>query len=283
MLEKVDFVNKIEKKNFTDERSLFKAKDLIVEKCCFDVGESPLKESSNIHAIDCTFNYKYPFWYSKSVIVDHCKFNKMARSGVWYGENLVFKNVDSIAPKTFRRCKNVKVINSKFNDSSEAFWNCKNLIIENTYFKGDYIFMNSSNIKISDSTIDGNYCFDGGSNIEVRNCILSSKDSFWNCKNVSVYDSTIEGEYIGWNSKNIIFHNCKIKSHQGFCYIKNLVIKDSEINESDLIFEFCEDVDVDVKGHILSILNPTSGIIKYEECDEIIINDEKSTVRVIRK
>ena len=34
--------------DFTDERSLFQGKNLQIDNCTFQIGESPLKESENI-------------------------------------------------------------------------------------------------------------------------------------------------------------------------------------------------------------------------------------------
>ena len=274
--------NKVKGKVFLEERALFKSNNLEVEECSFDIGESPLKESNNIKVSRSTFSYKYPLWYCNNVYINNTLFNEMARSGIWYSKDISLDNVISNAPKTFRRCEQINIANTTFADGEEMLWNCDKVQISHSKLNGDYILMNSSNIVISNTTIKGNYTFDGSKNIVVRNCILESKDCFWNCENVEVYDSTIIGEYIGWNSKNLKFINCKIESHQGFCYCDNLVIKNTFITKSDLIFEFCKDLDVDCYGNITSILNPLSGKIVFENCEEVIVNI-KSTAEIIKR
>lgn len=273
----------IEGKNFTDERSLFKEKNLEIVNCSFDIGESPLKESMNISAKKCKFLYKYPFWYSFDVTISDCVFEEMSRSAIWYSSKMLIKNTIFNAPKFFRRAKDITIIDSTFSNGDETFWQSENINVRKTKFKGNYIFKNCRNIVIEDVTIDGNYSFDGSKNIVVKNCILNSKDAFWNTENVVVENSVINGEYIGWNSKDLLFKNCKITSHQGFCYIDGLTLLNCEINESDLIFEYCKNINADVKGHIISILNPTSGSIIYEECDEIILNQYHENEGIVIK
>ena len=58
----------------TGERALFKARDLQIEDCIFADGESPLKESRNIHVVSSSFQWKYPFCYSKDIIVKNSSF-----------------------------------------------------------------------------------------------------------------------------------------------------------------------------------------------------------------
>ena len=146
----------------------------------------------------------------------------------------------------------------------------KNVKAEN----GDYFLKDSTDVSVDDLTLNGNYCFDGGKNICVRNSVLNSKDAFWNCENVYVENSTIVGEYFGWNSKNIVLKNCKVISHQGFCYIENLKMIDCIIEGSDLIFEYCSNIDIDVKSRLLSVKNPISGRISSYGIDELILDDE---------
>ena len=43
--------------------------------------------------------------------------------------------------------------------------------------------------------------------------------------------------------------------------------------DTDLCFEYCEGIDADIIDDIVSIKNPTSGIIRAKGAKEIIIND----------
>ena len=110
--------------------------------------------------------------------------------------------------------------------------------------------------------------------MEIRNSNLLSKDAFWNTENVTVYDSFISGEYLGWNAKNLTLVNCTIESLQGMCYIDNLVMKNCKLINTTLAFEYST-VDADICSKIDSVMNPTSGIIKAQHIDNLIIEKDK--------
>ena len=129
-------------------------------------------------------------------------------------------------------------------------------------------------MKIDDLKLDGNYSFDGCRNVEIRNSNLLSKDAFWNTENVTVYDSFISGEYLGWNAKNLTLVNCTIESLQGMCYIDNLVMKNCKLINTTLAFEYST-VDADICSKIDSVMNPTSGTIKAQHIDNLIIEKDK--------
>lgn len=269
---------------YSGERCLYNIKNSDLENCDFVDGESPLKETRNLNISNTTFRYKYPLWYSKNIICNNVTLYEMARSGVWYTKNITFNDSLIIAPKIFRRCNNVVLNNVEFKNASETFWECRNIKLNNVTAKGDYFAMNSSNIVINDFILDGNYAFDGSKHIRVNNANMKSKDSFWNCKDVVVKDSIIEGEYIGWNSKNITFINCKITSHQGFCYMKNVKLVNCELYDTDLCFEFCEDINAEINNFVVSIKNPISGVIHVNSVGELILDDkliDKNKTKII--
>ena len=201
-------------------------------------------------------------------------FLEMSRSGIWYTKNISIFDSEIHAPKLFRRCENVKLVNCHLYNAIETLWTTKGVELINCSFKGDYLCMNSENIKVEGMTLDGNYAFDGAKNIEINNSTLYSKDSFWNTENVVVRNSKIIGEYLGWNSKNLTFINCELSSHQGFCYINGLTLINCKVTDTDLCFELCENVNADIITHVDSIKNPLSGVIKVKSVGELII-DEK--------
>ncbi|MHC1681461.1 MAG: DUF3737 family protein [Clostridiaceae bacterium] len=258
----------------TGERALFKSKDLQISYATFADGESPLKESENIKIYHSMFKWKYPLWYCKNIVVEDSTLFEMARSGIWYTENIDIKNTIIEAPKTFRRGKGIKLENVSMPNAEETLWNCDEISLKNVTAKGDYFGMNSTNIKIDGFQLVGNYSFDGGKNIEIRNAKLLSKDAFWNCENVTVYDSFISGEYLGWNSKNLTFVNCTIESLQGLCYIDNLVMKNCRLLNTNLAFEYST-VDVQINGIIDSVMNPSGGIIRAGRIGELTLDETK--------
>lgn len=258
---------------YTGERALFKTKDAKIEGSVFKDGESPLKESSDLDISNVSFEWKYPLWYCNNVKVDKSVFLETARSGIWYTNNIEITNSDISAPKTFRRSTYITLKNCDIPNAQETLWGCDHVKMENIKVKGDYLGLNAKNVEINNLYLDGNYCFDGGENIVIRNSILNSKDSFWNSKNVLIENCEIDGEYIAWNSENLTFKNCTISSHQGFCYIKNLTLINCVLKNCKLVFEYCENVNIDANSTIDSIKNPISGKIVSKGIDEIIYDD----------
>jgi hypothetical protein len=260
-------------KRYSDERSLFGKKDLLLCNVIFEKGESPLKEASNLEINQGEFKYKYPLWYANHVDVKDSIWFEMARSGVWYTNDISVENSTIVAPKNFRRCDGVTLKNVSFTDAQETLWSCKNVKMEHVVAKGPYFGMNSENLEITDLTLDGNYPFDGAKNITIKDSRLISKDAFWNTENVVVENCYIYGEYLGWNSKNLTFRNCTIESTQGLCYIQNLKMENCRLVNTQLAFEYC-DVEADIKGRVDSVLNPSSGTIKADEIGTLMITQD---------
>lgn len=259
---------------FTGERALYGVNDVYVENSRFCDGESPLKESSDIEVAKSVFAWKYPFWYCKNVKVTDCTWEEMGRAGVWYTDNMLVKDSIIEAPKNFRRCNGLELVNVDFKLAEETLWSCNNIKMTNVSARGNYFAMNSSNIEVDGFTLDGNYSFDGCKNVKVSNSKLISKDAFWNAENVTVVNTYISGEYLGWNSKNLTFIDCTIESLQGLCYIDNLVMKNCKLVNTNLAFEYCSDIEAKIDGKVNSVFNPISGIIEADEIEELIVEKD---------
>ncbi|MBQ6020999.1 MAG: DUF3737 family protein [Clostridia bacterium] len=260
--------------HFTGERALFAQKDLYVEDCIFEDGESPLKHGEGLKLFGSMFRWKYPLWYCNNVLAEKCTWFDTARAGVWYTENMTVQTALIAAPKNFRRCRNLTLRDVSFADAKETLWSCEGVKLENVTVKGDYFAMNSSNIDADGLTLEGNYSFDGVKNVTVRSARMLTKDAFWNSENVTVYDSFISGEYLGWNSKNLTFVNCVIESLQGMCYIDNLKMVNCKLLNTTLAFEYA-DVDAEITTAVESVLNPKSGTIRAEHIGELIIEKDR--------
>lgn len=259
---------------FGGERALYGAKDLKIVDCVFGEGESPLKESRNIELTGSSFQWKYPLWYSRDILVDNCTWYEMGRSGVWYTNNIEINHSVLQAPKNFRRCDGVTLNDVILTNAAETFWNCKKIKLNKVTARGDYFAMNSTDLEIDGLILDGNYFLDGGANAVIRNSRLISKDAFWNCENITVYDSYISGEYLGWNSKNITFINCTIESEQGMCYMDNLVLKNCKLVDTTLAFEYAN-VEAEITSKVDSVFNPTSGTISAPVIGELIFEKDR--------
>ena len=258
----------------TGERALFKQENTDIYDTIFDDGESPLKESRGIALYGSMFKWKYPLWYAKDIHATDCTWFDMARAGVWYSDDVTLDNALIEAPKNFRRCNNLTLNNVTFVDAAETLWSCNNVKLNNVTAKGDYFAMNTNNVRIDGFKLVGNYSFDGCRNVEIHGANMLSKDSFWNTDNVTVYDSFISGEYLGWNAKNLTLINCTIESLQGMCYIDNLVMKNCKLINTTLAFEYSS-VDADINSKIDSVMNPSSGIIRAEHIDNLILEKDK--------
>ena len=76
--------------------------------------------------------------------------------------------------------------------------------------------------------------------------------------------------------------NCTIESNQGLCYIDGLTMKNCRTRRTDLAFEYCKNIDAEIKGGIMSIKNPVSGKIKVDHIDEIIQDDPEIDFSKVR-
>jgi len=262
--------------HFIGERALFRLEDAVIENSLFDDGESPLKEGRNLVVRDVTFGYKYPLWYGKGHQVLDCHFLPLSRSGIWYTDDSVFQRLDIEAPKEFRRCRNIRLSDIVFHDAQETLWSCDQVSLSRVKVKGDYFGMNTNNVEAEELTVEGNYAFDGSKHVHAKNCVFHTKDAFWNTEDVLLEHCVIEGEYFAWNAKKITLVDCQVQSHQGFCYMDGITLRNCQISEdSDLIFEYCRDLDAEVRGPLGSVKNPISGVLKAPSIQTLIRDDER--------
>lgn len=264
----------IKDKEFGGERPLFATHDLKLENVTIHAGESALKECSNIEAIDCRFEGKYPFWHVDGFIIRNCLFTEGARAALWYSKNLEMSDTLVEAPKMFRELRNMRVERVKIPNALETLWHCENVVLnEVEVSKADYLFMHSDNIVINNYRQQGNYSFQYCHNVEIHNAIIDSKDAFWNTEDVTVYDSEINGEYLGWHSKRLRLVNCKISGTQPLCYCTDLIMENCTLgDDADLAFEYST-LNATIDGDVISIKNPRSGSITVNgKIGEIIID-----------
>ena len=267
-------MKQIKDTEFGGERPLFASHDLCIENVTIHAGESALKECSNIEAVNCRFEGKYPFWHVDGFVVRNCLFTEGARAALWYSRDLEMSDTLVEAPKMFREMDGIRLVNVKIPDAQETLWHCRDVELENVEVaKADYLFMHSENIRINNYKQQGNYSFQYCKNVEIRNAVIDSKDAFWNTENVTVYDSELTGEYLGWHSKNLRLVNCKISGTQPLCYAKDLVMENCIMaDDCDLAFEYSS-VNATVDNVIRSVKNPRTGRIVAKGYGEIILDE----------
>lgn len=259
---------------FGGERPLFASHNLKLENVTIHAGESAIKASSDIEAVGCTFEGKYPFWHVDRFRITDCTFRPGARAALWYSRNLVMKDTLVEAPKMFREMHGIVMENVTIPDAQETLWHCSDVKLRDVRVNNaDYLFMHSSDIDIDGYEQNGNYSFQYCRNVVIRNAILHTKDAFWNTEDVTVYDSVIIGEYLGWHSKNLRLVNCRIGGTQPLCYAKGLVLENCTFEaDADLAFEDSE-LTADIVGNITSVKNPKSGSITADSIGETIIDE----------
>ena len=261
---------------FEGERPLYARHGLYIENVVIGPGESSLKEGSDIEAVRCEFKGKYPFWECRNFTVRDSIFREGARSALWYSKGC--RMVDTLieAPKMFRRIEDVDLERVKIPNAQETFWDCRGIKLRDVeIYKADYLFMRTFDIDIDRYRQQGNYSFQYARNVVIRNAVIDSKDSLWESENVTVYDSYINGEYLAWYSKNLRLVNCRIGGTQPLCYCENLFLENCTFDEdADLAFEYST-VEASVRGHIVSVKNPTSGHITTDSIGEIILDENR--------
>lgn len=101
----------IKNATYGGERPLFASHGLRMEHVTIQAGESALKECSDIEAVDCRFEGKYPFWHVDGFVVRNCLFTEGARAALWYSRNLTMSDTLVKAPKMFREMDGIRLEN----------------------------------------------------------------------------------------------------------------------------------------------------------------------------
>ena len=263
--------NLIANQTFNEERSLYNIKNTEVLNCKFEGpadGESVLKECRGINVVNCSFSLRYPLWHARRFTLENSFMDEKTRAPLWYSFDGKLQNNIINGIKCLRECKNILVDNCKI-ESPEFGWKCKGVKITNSTIDSMYFLFESKDVEIDNLSMSGKYSFQYMKNVYIKNSTLDTKDAFWHSKNVTVEDSVVKGEYLGWFSENLTFINCKITGTQPLCYCKNLKLINCTMEDTDLSFEY-SDVEADIKGHIISVKNPKSGVIAADSIGEIV-------------
>ena len=261
-------------KTFDQERALYGLRDAEVSHCIFDGpadGESAFKETADLTVTDCICRLRYPFWHMKRSSVIRTEMTEGCRAALWYGEDLRLTDCRLHGIKALRECDRTLLETCSI-VSAEFGWRCRDLQLKSCTLSSEYPFFECRNIEADQLTLTGKYSFQYAENTVIRNSELNTKDAFWHGKNITVYDSAVRGEYLGWYSENLRFVRCRIVGTQPLCYCRGLVLEDCVMEDTDLSFEN-SDVTADVRGHIVSVLNPASGTITADSIGSILVNE----------
>ena len=251
---------KISDQYLDGERPLYESRDLQLSRVTIGEGESGLKESRHIEALDCSFEGMYVIWECEDVTCRNCYFAPSDRAPMWYCRDLRLFDCLIDAPKVFREIDRLTLERIKMTDGAEAFWYCRSGEISDLQIEqATYAFMHSRDFAIRNLNLVGKYTFQYAKNLEIHNAILDTKDAFWNSEDCTIYDSEIKSEYLGWYSKNLRLVRCRISGTQPLCYAENLVLEEcSFAPDADRAFEKSS-VRATILGDITSIVDPLPG------------------------
>ena len=209
------------------ERPLYASRDLRLERITIGEGESGLKESRRVEAVECRFEGMYVIWECEDVTCRNCYFAPSDRAPLWYCRDLRLYDCLIDAPKAFREIDRLTLKRIKVTDGAEAFWYCRSGQISDLQIEqAQYAFMHASQLQISNIQLQGRYVFQYARNIEIHHAVIDTKDAFWESDNCTVYDSELNGEYLGWYSRYLRLVRCRISGTQPLCYCKNLILED---------------------------------------------------------
>ena len=257
-----------------EERALYAVHGAEVINCRFDGpadGESALKECSDVTLRDCYMNLRYPLWHVQGFQLHGCSMDEKTRAAIWYARDGQIENSNLGGIKALRECQDVSIRGCRI-DSPEFGWKCSGIAMENCDLAAEYVFLDSRDVRLSNVRMKGKYSFQYMENLEITDSYLDTKDAFWHSKNVTVRNSTVKGEYLAWFSEGLTLIDCHIIGTQPLCYCKDLTLINCTMEGTDLAFEY-SDVNADVKGNIISVKNPRSGIITADAVGEVIFGD----------
>lgn len=264
----------ISKQTFDEERALYNLVDAEVLDCTFagpQDGESVLKECHDFTVKDCSFSLRYPIWHAKKFKVINSSMDELTRAPIWYGSDGLLEGCKITGIKCLRECERVLISNCDIK-SPEFGWKCNGVNIKDSSIESEYFLFDTNNVDIVNLKMKGKYSFQYMENLHIKDSELDTKDAFWHSKNITVENSLVKGEYLGWFSENLTLINCHIIGTQPLCYCKNLKLVNCTMDDTDLSFEY-SDVEADIKGHVVSVKNPKSGVITLDSVDDIIFED----------
>ena len=264
----------ISNQTFDQERALYGETGLLVRDCSFDGpadGESAFKEGKNLQVEGCFFNLRYPFWHDEGLVIRDSQMTELCRAALWYSHDVEITGTKLHGIKALRECGNIRMKGCDI-VSPEFGWFAQGIQMEDCTAQSEYFMMRSQNLTFRGVRMKGKYSFQYIENAVFENCTFDTKDAFWHSKNVTVRDSIVRGEYLGWFSDGLTLINCRIIGTQPLCYCKNLKLINCIMEDTDLAFEY-SDVEADVRGHVISIKNPKSGLITVDSVGEVVRED----------
>lgn len=270
-----------ENSSFDEERALYSARDVHLKKCAFDGiadGESALKEAGNIKLDDCYFNLRYPLWHCDGIRIHNGEMTENCRAALWYSSDIEITDSRLHGIKALRECERITLKGCGVT-SPEFGWFSSDISAESCSFVSEYFMLRARGLSFKNIDFKGKYSFQYIEDSVFDGCSFDTKDAFWHAKNVTVRNSTVRGEYLAWYCESLTFENCTIIGTQPLCYCKNLKLVNCRMKDCDLSFEKSS-VDAVIFGHIDSVKNPESGVIRADSIGEIIYDTAQKNCKI---
>ena len=292
------------------ERALYGLRDAKVVSCRFEGpadGESALKECACLSIEDCDFLLRYPLWHVRDASLADCRMTDTCRAALWYDEDIRMTRCSLGGIKALRECRRITLTDCTA-DSTEFGWFCQGIDATNLELHSEYPFLHTTDLTLEGLRLTGKYSFQYVENAVIRHSVLATKDAFWHSRNVTVEGGAVKGvtrgvtavtsavsggvspalaglapwrrlgrvkgEYLAWYSEGLTLRRCRIIGTQPLCYAERLTLEDCEMVDADLSFENST-VQATLRGHVISVKNPTHGSIEVEDIGEIIWDEHQ--------
>lgn len=161
-------------------------KDSLFQKCHF-IGPKEFRACKNVTIEECEFaNGIETLWWC-----DGMKLKNVVSTGDYFGlrsKNIEADNLTLHGNYGFDGCKHLRIRHSELK-TKDAFWNCDDVVVEDSYIEGEYFGWNSKNVTLIRCTIKSHQGFCYMKNIRLIDCkIIDSDLTFEYCSNI---DATV--------------------------------------------------------------------------------------------
>lgn len=213
---------------FSDGESHLKhAKNLEVEKSFFDY-KYPLWNVENVDVKDSAVHElgRSGLWYTKNVSMENVVVQapkEFRRSDGIFLKNVIFAD----AKETMWTCSNIKLENVQVKGDYFAM-NSSNFYADNFTLDGNYFLDGGRDIEIHNSRLLSKDAFWNCENVTVYDSFISGEYLGWNSKNLKFVNCTIESDQGLCYIDGLTMENCTlINTPLAFEYSKNI---DAQIN-----------------------------------------------------
>lgn len=185
------------------------------------------------------------------------------------------------------KAKDLKVINSVFEEGESPLKESCNIELENDIFRWKYPLWYAQNITaenitlletarsgiwythhllMKDSTIQAPKTFRRSSDTKLVNVqIPNAQETFWHCKDVTLKDVSVNGDYFAMNSTNLHISDFSLTGNYGFDGCCDVEITNSKLISKDAFWN-CENVVVKDSTIIGEYLGWNSKNVTFINC-----------------